>query len=237
MSSNFDLTIVVPAYNEEARLIGTLDSTLSYFRKLNINFQIIVVDDGSLDTTAKLVRDLMKLNSELSLLSYPKNEGKGYAVKFGVLNSLGKRVLVMDADGATPLPEFLKLNAKLDEGFLVAIGSRAFVGDEAKVKTVWYRKAIGRIFNGLVNFILVPGIRDTQCGFKLFEGELAREVFLAQRTYGFAFDCEILSLCQARGISIAEVSINWNNVEGSKVNLLIHPLMMLFDLLKLRLFR
>lgn len=235
MNSNIDLTIVIPAYNEEIRLGSTLFNTLDYFRALNPIFEVIVVDDGSTDGTASLVRGLMDANPELRILSYPKNEGKGYAVKFGVLNSKGKRVLIMDADGSTPLPEFLKLNDKLDSGYLVAIGSRALLG-EGEVRTVWYRKAIGRIFNGLVNFILVPGIQDTQCGFKLFEGELARKIFQKQRTYGFAFDCEVLSLCQNQGVSIAEVSINWNNVEGSKVNLLIHPALMLWDLIKLRLF-
>ncbi len=237
MNNTIDLSIVIPAFNEENRLGRTLKNTLEFFKDLNIAFQIVVVDDGSQDGTTNLVRELMLQNSELSLLSYPKNEGKGYAVKFGVINSSGKKVLIMDADGATPLPEYLKLNSKLEEGYLVAIGSRAMLGLDSAVKTVWYRKAIGRVFNWLVNFILVPGIKDTQCGFKLFQGDLARSVFKEQRTYGFAFDCEVLSLCQRRDIKIAEVPINWNNVEGSKVNLLIHPMLMLVDLIKLRLFR
>ncbi len=229
-----DLSIVVPAFNEVMRIRSTLEGAVKYFRSLNLDFQIIVVDDGSTDNTAELVTSLSKADSEIELLTYPDNQGKGYAVKFGVLNAKGSKILIMDADGSTPLPEFIKLDQKLDEGFKVAIGSRALFDESSKVKTVWYRRALGRVFNNLVNVILVPGIKDTQCGFKLFTNDLAMQIFPKQTINGFAFDCELLHNCQKLGVDIAEVPINWNNVSGSKVNLALHPLIMLKEILFLR---
>lgn len=230
-----DLTVVIPAYNEENRIGSTLETSLDFFRSLNIGFQILVVDDGSKDGTASLVKRLSETNKELRLISYPDNEGKGYAVKFGVLNSTGKSVLIMDADGSTPIPEYLKLKLKLDEGYKVAIGSRALFDKASEVKTVWYRKLLGRVFNAAVNIIIVPGIKDTQCGFKLFSADVAKQVFSMQTINGFAFDCEILHYCQKLKIDIAEVPINWNNVAGSKVNLALHPITMIKDIILVRL--
>ena len=234
-NSPTELTIVIPAYNEENRIKTTIESSLSFFRDSKLSFQILVVDDGSQDGTASLVHELSERNSELVLISYPENEGKGYAVKFGVLNATGQYVLIMDADGSTPISEYLKLRAKLDEGFKVAIGSRALFDKTSEVKTVWYRKLLGRVFNTLVNIILVPGIKDTQCGFKLFSADIAKQVFSKQTISGFAFDCEILHYCQKLGLGIAEVPINWNNVAGSKVNLALHPISMIKDIILVRL--
>jgi len=233
--SQIDLTIVIPAYNEEKRLESTIISSIEFFRASKIKFQILVVDDGSADGTANLVNHLSVENSEIDLISYTRNEGKGYAVKFGVLNALGQSILIMDADGSTPIAEYLKLKAKLDEGFKVAIGSRALFDGSSQVNTVWYRKLLGRVFNGLVNVILVPGIKDTQCGFKLFSADIAKQVFQMQTINGFAFDCEILHYCQNLGLKIAEVPINWTNVAGSKVNLAFHPLLMMKDIMLVRL--
>lgn len=232
--SEIELTIVIPAYNEEHRLEGTLRSSIDFFRSLEISFQLLVIDDGSTDGTAKLVNSLSEKNSEIELISYPKNEGKGYAVKFGVLNSRGGSILIMDADGSTPISEYHKLKSKLDEGYKVAIGSRALIDKGSEVKTIWYRKLLGRVFNGMVNIILVPGIKDTQCGFKLFAADIAKDIFSRQTINGFAFDCEILYYCQKLGMKIAEVPISWNNVSGSKVNLALHPISMLKDILLVR---
>jgi len=230
-----DLSIVIPAYNEEDRIALTLKKSLEFFEGLKSRFEIIVVDDGSTDGTANVVTQFEKSQRPIRLISYPNNEGKGYAVKFGVLNSQGQNILIMDADGSTPLSEYLKLKSKLDEGYKIAIGSRALFDENSKVNTVWYRKLLGRVFNALVNIILVPGIEDTQCGFKLFSGDIAKNVFEKQTIRGFAFDCEILHYCQRLGLDIAEVPINWTNVEGSKVNLAIHPLNMLKDIILVRL--
>jgi len=168
------------------------------------------------------------------LLTYPENKGNGYAVRFGVLNSRGRFVLFADADGATPIAELDRLEAALSKGAQVAIGSRALFSLETEVETVWYRKFMGRTFNAMVNVILLPGIADTQCGFKMFTREVARKIFSAQREERFAFDVEILFLARKLGCMIVEVPVNWHNVPGSKVNMATDSVAMFCSMLKVR---
>lgn len=230
-----DLSIVIPAYNEELRLPKTLLAAREYFVSAGVAHEIIVVDDGSADDTARVVRSFSELSPDVRLLTYPKNRGKGYAVKFGVLNAGGRRILFCDADGATPFSELDRLMEAIDAGADIAIGSRALHSTHTAVKAQLHRKVLGRIFNGIVNMAILPGIADTQCGFKLFRAETVRPIFGRQRMEGFSFDVEVLYLARKCGYRIVEVPVNWTNVPGSKVNLVRDSLRMLRDVAKIRL--
>ncbi len=231
-----DISLIFPAYNEELRLPKTIDQTLKYLEKRKLNYEIIIVDDGSKDQTSKIVLDLCKEYPQIRLLSYAVNRGKGYAVKFGVLNSKGKLVLFADADGATPIVELERLEQGIAEGYDIAIGSRALNSNDTKVIAQWHRKLIGRIYNLFVNLFVVPKIKDTQCGFKLFKQAVAREVFSKQKSEQFSFDVEILFIARKAGYKIVEIPVNWKNVPGSKVNLGWDSLLMGRDILKFRLY-
>jgi len=228
------LSVVIPAYNEEERISKTLVSVSDYLNERGGDYEVVVVDDGSLDQTARVVAGFENLNPRVRLLSYGENRGKGFALRFGVKNSKGELVLINDADGASPIEEVERLENALSKGAQVAIGSRAMISRETAVRSVWYRKLLGKAFNGFVNFMVLPGIADTQCGFKLFEREIAQDLFGRQRADGFSFDVEILFLARKAGYKIVEVPINWTNIPGSKVNLLKDSIYMGLDVFKFR---
>ena len=228
------ISVIVPAYNEAKRLGTTLESISQYFSMRGTAVEIIVVDDGSTDRTAELAVEFSKNAPEVKLISYPHNRGKGYAVKFGMANARGTLLLFDDADGATPIAEIARLEAAIDAGAAVAIGSRAKHSDETAVKALWYRKLIGRTFNLIVNTLIVPDISDTQCGFKLFTRAAADRIFPRQTSERFSFDVELLFLARKGGFAIAEVPVNWHNVPGSKVNLAVDSMAMLLDIFRFR---
>jgi dolichyl-phosphate beta-glucosyltransferase len=229
-----DLSIVIPAFNEEARVGPTLQDYLAYCRKTGRRAELIVVDDGSLDRTSVVVNALSSEFPEIRLIRLAENRGKGHAVRSGVVNAQGKFVLFADADGATPLPEIERLEAALAAGADVAIGSRALGDARVKVEARLYRRIIGRIFHGIVEMLTVPGVKDTQCGFKLFRGAVAHDLFSRMRIRGFSFDVEVLMMAQRRGYRIAEVPVNWTHQPGSKVNLVTDSARMLRDLFIIR---
>jgi dolichyl-phosphate beta-glucosyltransferase len=208
-------------------MIDYCDSNLS-------TYEIIVVDDGSTDKTSATVQKFTKVCPHVRLIRLPRNQGKGHAVRLGVLSSRGERVLFADADGATPISELGRLNSAMTSGVDVVIGSRAKPSTDTKVSTVIHRKLLGRIFNGCVNFLILPGIADTQCGFKLFTKSAAAFLFSHQRSDRFSFDVELLFLAQRVGYQIVEVPINWTNIPGSKVNLLADALAMFRDIFKFK---
>ncbi len=228
------LSVVIPAFNEERRLPQTLLSVVEYLDARAETYEVIVVDDGSRDTTAKLVRQFSRLSPRVRLLACPQNHGKGFAVRLGIMNAVGERILYEDADGASPIEELVRLEAELQKGADIAIGSRAMVSAETAVRTIWLRKFMGRVFNFLVNVIVVPGIEDTQCGFKLFTRDAARFLFSRQQAEGFSFDVEIIFLAQRAKLQIAEVPVNWTNIPGSKVNLVKDSILMLADVVRFR---
>ncbi len=229
-----DISVVVPAYNEERRLPPTLIDIIDFFERKGCRYEVLVVDDGSTDNTAEVVRKFERVRSEVRLIQLPKNQGKGHAVRLGVLNSRGSRILFVDADGATPIAEFDRLQAALDAGSQIAIGSRALASRDTKVATSLHRKVLGRVFNRCVNVILLPSIADTQCGFKMFSREAALFLFRRQTSDRFSFDVELLFLAHKVGLPIAEVPINWTNVPGSKVNLVLDALLMFRDVFRFR---
>lgn len=229
------LSLVIPAYNEELRLPHTLKSVVEFLEKQSRSYEIIIVDDGSTDRTQEVALQFARQSRHLRLLSNPCNSGKGSAVRLGVLSAKGKYILVADADGAAPIDELTRLEGACAQGAAIAIGSRALQSADTRISTVWYRKVFGRIFNGAVNLLLLPGVADTQCGFKLFENSAAQLIFSKQRSTGYAYDVEILFLARKFGLLVAEIPINWKNIPGTKVNLLYDSCAMFFDILIFRL--
>jgi dolichyl-phosphate beta-glucosyltransferase len=227
------LSIVIPAYNEALRIGKTLDSICDYMKGCGYSYEIIVVDDGSNDDTAMVVRKAAE-NPAIILLQNGKNRGKGYSVKQGVLSSGGRFVLMSDADLSTPIEEIGKLYKELEGGCDIAIGSRAVSGSTILKKQPWYRQLMGMTFNSFIRALAVIEIRDTQCGFKLFTEDAARRVFALQRIERFAFDVEALYLAKKMGFGIKEVPVVWVNSPDSKVGILRDSLRMMRDLLKIR---
>lgn len=225
-----NLSIIIPAYNEEHRILHTLREVKTFIAKVSREVEVIVVDDGSQDNTAQVVRDFARDFAVLRLISLQVNSGKGAAVREGILNSKGELVLFTDADGSTPISEVLRLeHAMATNASDVAIGSRALNSAETKVEALPARKLIGRVFNFFVNILAVPGIEDTQCGFKLFRRHAAQTIFKNQRFPRFSFDLEVLFKARKFGFKITEVSVNWHHVTGSKVNVVKDGLLMLRD--------
>jgi uncharacterized protein (TIRG00374 family) len=229
-----ELSVVVPAYDEQRRLPRTLLETLRWCARERVEAEIVVVDDGSRDETLALARLFEEQDRRIRVLACP-HAGKGAAVRMGMLNARGRQVLFMDADGATPLDQIPKLRAALEAGHDVAIGSRVLQRPgEAVLETSAHRRVMGRTFAFLVNLVAVPGIADTQCGFKMFRQEVVRPVFGRQRMHGFAFDVEVLYLSSRLGLRVAEIPVNWVEQGGSKVNLVTDSIRMLRDVLRVR---
>jgi dolichyl-phosphate beta-glucosyltransferase len=227
------LSIVIPAYNEENRLPVTLASVHSFCAQEPFDFELIVVNDGSKDGTTGVVEEFAKHHDGIRLITYEVNQGKGHAVKVGVLAAQGDVILLADADGNAPIEELTRLRDAISSGADIAIGSRAKPNSETVVKALAYRTFMGNTFNRIVQSLLLPGIHDTQCGFKLFKRQPAHDVFSASRIKGYAFDVEVLYIAKLRHYKIAEVPVNWHNVSGSKVNVVVDSLKMLGEVLKI----
>ncbi|MBA3340871.1 MAG: glycosyltransferase family 2 protein [Gemmatimonadaceae bacterium] len=230
------LSVVIPAFNEAARLPATLRMTLDYFRSTGADFEVIVVDDGSSDDTAERVREISVHSSQVRLIRLPQNFGKGFAVRSGIINAEGQRVLFMDADGATPLTELAVLEAAMNETAAeIVIGSRSHLpGSETVVEARWFRHVAGRTFHQFVRLLGVSGISDTQCGFKLFSREAAIAIAVRMKMRGFSFDVEMLRIGRELGYSIREVPVNWTHMAGSKVNVVRDGMLMVADLIRIR---
>jgi dolichyl-phosphate beta-glucosyltransferase len=211
------VSVVIPAYNEAARLPSYLQQTIAYLDRRGDRYEVLVVDDGSSDGTAEIVREISGSTAGVGVYTLPKNRGKGHAVRVGMRRTRGHVRLIADADGATPIAELPRLEAALHRGADVAIGSRALRDDSVVRQTQLHRRVAGGVFNLIVRCIGVKNITDTQCGFKLFRGEVADDLFGAARTDGFGFDVEVLLLAQRKGYRIIEVPVNWEDQPGSKV--------------------
>jgi dolichyl-phosphate beta-glucosyltransferase len=210
------LSVVIPAYNEERRLPATLARVRAYLRGLAREHEIVVVDDGSSDATAQVAR---QAGDDVRVLRHEANRGKGYAVRRGMLAATGARRLITDADLSTPIEELARLETEIERGFDVAIGSRAVAGALIEVHQPAYREVMGRLFNRLVQALLLPGLNDTQCGFKLFTARAARAAFSVSSLDGFSFDVEALYAARHRGLRIAEVPVTWRNDPATRVGL------------------
>jgi dolichyl-phosphate beta-glucosyltransferase len=210
------LSVVIPAYNEALRLPATLARVREHLAARGVAHEILVVDDGSSDATADVAR---AAGDVVRVLRHEANRGKGCAVRRGMLAARGERRLMTDADLSTPIEELARLEAEIERGFDVAIGSRAVPGARIEVHQPAYREAMGRLFNVLVQALLLPGLSDTQCGFKLFTAPAAETAFGACRLDGFSFDVEALYVARRHGLRVAEVPVVWKNDAATRVGL------------------
>lgn len=230
-----NLSVVIPAFNEQDRLGPFLAEVRGYLDvKRSGSYEVIVVEDGSRDDTAGLVARTQESWPELRILRHPENQGKGAAVRTGVFASKGRRVLYADADGATPIAEEWRLSRALDHGAVIAAGSRYLPGPGVTRERNWRRAIAGALFARAARAVLSVRIMDTQCGFKMMDGAIGRELFALGHETGYLFDVELLALASRLDFSIAEVAVNWSERPGSKVRLVRDSLKMLRDLWRLR---
>jgi len=229
------LSIVIAAYNEENRIGESLLKIKRYFDGQDADYEIIVVDDGSTDNTRQVSADYKSEITNLKIISYPVNKGKGYALRQGVFASKGDAVLLTDADLSTPIDELARLLPLIsDQQCDVVIGSRALEPNKILKKQPWWRQGMGKTFNRIVKLLVLDGFNDTQCGFKLFSGEAAKSLFKNARIDRFAYDVEILAFAKKNGYRISEMPVRWINSAESKVNPIFDSLQMFFDLIKIR---
>jgi len=232
------LSIVIPAYNEEARILGSLKAAEAYLLKAREPTEILVVDDGSGDGTAEMVERFARERPQggpvsTRLLRNGRNRGKGYSIKHGVLMARGDLVLISDADFSTPIDELPVLRQAVEnEGYGIAIGSRGLEASRVEIHQAAWREMMGRGFNALMRLLTGLPFKDTQCGFKLARRQDVLPLFRAARVERFAWDVEILYLARKAGVRVREVPVLWRNAPGTKVNALIDPFDMLKDIVR-----
>ena len=226
------ISLVVPAYNEEKLIVSSLKNILTYMIKNKYNFEVIVVDDGSKDKTKEKVRSIK--DKHVKLLSYKPNKGKGHAVKIGMLAAKGDLLLFLDADLSTPIEEIEKF-IPLTKNYDVVIASRALKESQIKVHQPFYRELIGKVFNKMVQLLAVWGIKDTQCGFKMFTKKAANIIFKRQRIYGWAFDVELLFIAKKYRLKIKEMPVTWINEGDSRVSPIKSSIQMFIQIFKINL--
>ena len=220
MSGRPHWSVIIPAYNEAARLPSYLKEIQAYFEGRDEAYEVIVVDDGSRDGTADRVREVAAGRSGVTVHAVDRNRGKGHAVRAGMARAVGELRLMADADGATPIAEAARLEAAVAAGADLAVGSRV-LEDPAVIREVrTHRQLSGHVFNFLLRRLGVAPVLDTQCGFKLFRGAVASALFPHVTTDGFGFDVELLMLARRRGFRITEVAVSWADQPGSKVHVL-----------------
>ena len=216
--SNPQLSIIIPAYNERRRLRLALEQIRGHFEKCpDMSAEIIVVDDGSTDDTSAVARAFEPGPLKVRLVRNYRNRGKGYSVRRGMRKADGQMLLMTDADQSTPIYELDKVAPFLQEGYDVVIGSRDMAGSVITKRQPGYRHGMGVTMRMLRRLVMLPGIRDTQCGFKLFSHRAGKEIFRRVRENGFAFDCEVLMLARRLGFRTREVGVVWCNDPDSRV--------------------
>jgi dolichyl-phosphate beta-glucosyltransferase len=233
-SDRVGLSLVVPAWNEAKRLPATLGRIREYLDAGTESYEVIIVDDGSDDGTSEGARGMAKTWRELQVLRLPANRGKGAAVREGILRARGAHRAFSDADLSTPIEELPRLRAQLNTTCHVAIASRDLPGSNIEIRQPGWREFMGRTYNRLLRLLVLPGIRDTQCGFKVFTDVAAETCFVPLETFRFGFDAEVLVRARRNGWSIAEVPVRWRHVEESRVGGIRDASRMLYDLLRLR---
>jgi dolichyl-phosphate beta-glucosyltransferase len=233
-ASNFDLSIIIPAYNEEPRLPETLQRIAEYLPTLGVRTEVLVVDDGSTDRTAAVAESFRGKLTGFRVLSNGRNRGKGYSVRHGMLEARGEMVLFTDADLSAPIEEAEKLLTPLNNGYDVAIGSRAMDRSLISTRQSIFRETAGIIFNKIVRLVLRLPFVDTQCGFKAFRRERCRIIFEQQRIEGFGFDPELLYLARHHGLRAIEIPVRWGHSPATKVNMLGDSLKMFGDIFTIR---
>jgi len=226
------LSIVIPAFNEESRLPHTLPDVLNFVQQQEYPAEVLVVDDGSTDSTPDILRQFAAEHPCIRLIE-PGHGGKGHAVKHGMLAARGEYIFFADADWAMPVTELPKFLPPRQNGYHVAIGSREGEG-AVRYNEPGYRHLMGRVFNFLVKVLAVPGFEDTQCGFKCFHRSVVQDLFTNQTIDGFGFDVEVLYIARKRGYKIVEVPIDWYAQPESKVHPVRDTIMMFKDIFDVR---
>lgn len=229
------ISLIVPAYNEEKRILPTLEKAFHYFNTKKFNYEIIVVDDGSVDTTAKICQNIDAENENFHLIRLPRNRGKGFAVKTGIEYAQGEYILFADADNSTPIEELEKFLPHFSPQNLL-IGSRFLHPELIERRQPWYRIAISRLANYLIRLLVVKKVRDTQCGFKVIYYRVAKKLAKIQQIERFGFDIEYLTLAQRMGIIVKEIPVRWINSPASRIRPIHDTARTFFDLLKIRIF-
>jgi dolichyl-phosphate beta-glucosyltransferase len=212
------LSIVIPAYNEARRIGRALAAVRAYALRADVSVELIVVDDGSRDETGEIVREFQREPLTLRLLVNPANRGKGYSIRQGMLAARGDVVLMCDADLSTPIEELERFRGWLERGYDVVIGSRDLPDSRLDPPQPLLRRWLAWGFRAIRRRLLLPTLRDTQCGFKCFRRAVAHDVFARQQTDGWLFDCEVLGLADRLGYRIKEVGVVWRNDPDTRVN-------------------
>jgi dolichyl-phosphate beta-glucosyltransferase len=230
-SAAVDVSVVIPAFNEASRLGDTLERVLSYLERRGAPYEVVVVDDGSADNTVGVAQEYA--HRGVWVLELARNRGKGAALRHGVVASSGDKVLLCDADLSTPIQELERLEPRLRDADLV-LGSRGVEGSRVEVHQPPHRELMGKLFNLLIRVLGFGDFRDTQCGFKLLRGEVARELFPILTIERFAYDVELIWEAQRRGLRVVEVGVEWHNSPVSRVRPWQDAPQMLKDVLRIR---
>jgi len=214
------LSVIIPAYNEEKRIGSTLISVDNYLRRQNYDYEVIVVNDGSKDNTASIVKSLGLEIKGLRLLNNKENHGKGYVVRQGMLEAGGELCLFTDADNSTSIDHLDKFIPHIDQGYSIVIGSIAVAGHKVSSgsEPLW-RRIAGKLGNVFIQIVAVPGIQDTQRGFKLFTAKAVQDIFPRLTIHRWGFDIEVLALARKYGYKIKELPVDWENDPDSKVGI------------------
>jgi glycosyltransferase involved in cell wall biosynthesis len=227
-------SIIIPAYNEGARLGTTLDRVISYVAEQTWDAEVLVVNDGSRDETAGLVLARTKVNPALRLIENPGNRGKGYSVRNGMLNASGEILLFTDADLSAPIGQASKLFAAVESGADVAVGSRWLQPDLQTHRQSLLRQFYGRSFNLVLRLLLGLRFKDTQCGFKAFRRSAAQKLFAMQTIEGWGFDAELLYIADRLGMKVQEIPVVWSDAAGTRIRPLRDGLHMIAEVLVIR---
>jgi dolichyl-phosphate beta-glucosyltransferase len=225
------VSVLVPAYNEEKRIENSIRSAIAWLNEQDYSYEIIVVDDGSRDSTVNVAK---KVSEKVRVISLKQNLGKGAAVRTGMLNASGDFRFFSDADFSTPINELNKLLYRLENGADICIGSRAIDPTMIKTHQPIYRELMGKTFNKIVQLLLIKGIKDTQCGFKGFTKKASDIIFPLTKINGFSFDVEILYLAKKNKLKIEQEPVLWFNDQRSKVNPIVDSINMIVELFKIK---
>ncbi|MFL6202075.1 MAG: dolichyl-phosphate beta-glucosyltransferase [Thermoanaerobaculia bacterium] len=226
-----DISVVIPAYNEAERLGSTLERAVDYLSRRGLSYEVLVVDDGSRDLTVEVAEGFA--GRGVRVIRHERNRGKGAAIRTGVAATRGAEVLLSDADASTPIEELEKLQRWLPEAPVV-LGSRAVAGADVRRHQPFYRELMGKTFNRIIRLAGVHGLNDTQCGFKLLEGNAAREIGAELTIDGFAYDVELVWLARRHGYKVVEVGVVWVDSPDSRVDPIRSSLSMLRDVVRMR---
>jgi len=228
------LSVVIPAYNEEVRIGATLEKLKGFVGSCGFSCEVIIVDDGSTDRTVSVIEEFSRSSGfALTVIRNKKNRGKGYSVRRGVFASAGDFILLSDADLSTPLEEAKAFFPYFEHGYDIVIGSRSLEGARLIVRQPWYREKMGKIFNLFVRAVAIRGLKDTQCGFKVFRRQAACSIFSLAKIDRFAFDVEALFLARQYGYRIQDIPVVWINSPHSKVHIVVDSFRMIVDTLRI----